>query len=92
MQRFPVSFRLKLGVGSTSGSAEVGAKRVKLTLVDLPGTGVYQLDLPGGQPGERNKDACLFVNGLKSLTVVHTTQETIRPLMGSPDEQVPIMR
>ncbi|CAM9996359.1 unnamed protein product [Scytosiphon promiscuus] len=87
-QGFLDAFRLKLGVGSSSGSAEVEAKR---TLVDVPGTGVYKVDVPGGPLGERRKVGCLVAaDGPESLTVAYTTQETVRPLVGSAHELVQV--
>ena len=80
---FLESIRLKLGVGLDGGNAEMEAKR---KLVDTPSTGVYKVDVPG----EGRKGVCLVVHGTESLTVAHTTQETVRPLIGSAHELVQV--
>ncbi|CAM9993629.1 unnamed protein product, partial [Ectocarpus sp. 13 AM-2016] len=79
------SFRFKVAVGPTSGDAEVEARR---TRADIESTGVYNVGVPGKPLGERRKGACVLVDGSESLTVAHTTQETIRPLMGNTHELV----
>ena len=89
MPGFFESFRIKLGFGLTGGDAEVEADR---PTVDVPGTGVHMVDVPGGAVGQRRSMACLVVDGFKSLTVAYTTQETIRPLIGSSYEQVQVWR
>ncbi|CAM9629638.1 unnamed protein product [Scytosiphon promiscuus] len=77
------SFRLKLGLGLASWSAEVRGIR---KLVDLPDKGVYKVDVPGNALGERRKDACLVADGPESLTVAHMTQETVGPFLGGTHE------
>ncbi|CAN0028833.1 unnamed protein product [Ectocarpus sp. 4 AP-2014] len=81
------SFRLKVGVGPTSGDAEVEATR---TRADMESTGVYNVGVPGKPLGERRKASCLWVDGSETLTVAHTTQETIRPLIGNTHDLVQV--
>ncbi|CAM9716938.1 unnamed protein product [Hapterophycus canaliculatus] len=83
------SFRMKLGIRLTGGDAEFEANR---PTGDVPGTGVYMVDVPGGPVGQCRSMACLVVDGFKSLTIAYTTQETIRPLIGSSFEQVQVWR
>ncbi|CAN0419786.1 unnamed protein product [Ectocarpus sp. 12 AP-2014] len=80
-------FRFKVGVGPTSGDAEVEARR---TRADMESTGVYNVGVPGQPLGERRNGACLLVDGSESLTVAHTTKETIHPLMGNTQELVQV--
>lgn len=81
------SFRFRMGLGPTSGDAEVEATR---TLVDAPSTGVYNVDVRGSSLGEHRDGACLEVDGHESLIVVYTTQETIRPLIGGTYELIQV--
>lgn len=83
------SFRLKLGIALTGVDTEVEAHR---PTGDVPGTGVHMVDVPGGPAGQRRSMACLVVGGFKSLTIAYTTQETIRPLIGTSYEQVQVWR
>lgn len=81
------SFKLRLGFGPTGGDAGVEARR---TLVDEHDTDVYKVDVPGNSPGEPREEACLVVEGPESLTVVYTTQETVRSLMGGTHQLVQV--
>lgn len=81
------SGRLRLGFGPIRGDAEVEARR---RLVDVPGTVVYKVDVPGKPLGERRNAACLVVDGAESLTVTYTTQETIRSRTGRTFERVQV--
>lgn len=73
-------FKEKLGLGATTGDVEVEGRR---TVVDASGANVAMVQVPGKNDGEPRKVACLVVDGQESLTVVPTTQETSRRLMGS---------
>ncbi|CAM9920482.1 unnamed protein product [Ectocarpus sp. 4 AP-2014] len=66
-------FRVKLGLGPTSGEAEVEGRR---TLVDVPSTGVKTVTVPGAPVGGRGTPVCRPVyDRVEPLTVVWTTQE-----------------
>lgn len=84
---FPELIRVKLGVGPMSGDAEVEARR---TPVDVPGTVVYKVDVPGRPLGEPRNGACLVVDGAESLIVTYTTQETVCSRMGRTYEKVQV--
>ncbi|CAN0145039.1 unnamed protein product [Scytosiphon promiscuus] len=77
---FLQSFKVKLSLGLTSGGVETTGRR---TLVDTPDTGLETVQVPGKPEGEPGKVVFLEADGKESLTVVHTTQETVRSLMGS---------
>ena len=64
LKAFLESFRLGGGVGATSVNAEAEGSR---TLVDVPGTGVYNVRVPGNSGKGPRKAACLQVDGVDSL-------------------------
>ena len=82
-------FRIKLGIAPTGGGFDAEAHR---PTIDVPGTGVHMVDVPGGPAGQRRSMACLVVDGFESLTIAYTTQETIRPRFSDKYELVQVWR
>ncbi|CAN0152417.1 unnamed protein product [Ectocarpus sp. 4 AP-2014] len=85
-ETFISSAKANVGVGLTDGANVRGeAERM---LIDVPGTGVYRVDVPGGPVGESRPQRCRVLDGLESPTVAWSTQKRNAPSSDGDDHEV----